>query len=90
MKSFTTKIAFDPSLFVDIRKRLGAWEFDNFNKLIIEKAEHIKPHRSRIKVESSGTDKNDDELAQSEHPNKGTQGIFEHQQKETKKKESHP
>jgi len=72
MKSFTTKAAFHPSLFVDIRKRLGADEFDSFNKLVIEKAEQLKPHRSRIKVESSETDKNDDKLAQGEHPNKGT------------------
>ena len=72
MKSFTTKAAFDPSLFVDIRKRLGADEFDNFNKLVIEKAEQLKPRRTRIKVKSSGTDKNDDEPTQGDIPNKGT------------------
>ena len=72
MKSFTTKAAFDPSLFVDIRKRLGADEFDNFNKLVIEKAEQLKPRRTRIKVKNSGTDKNDDEPTQGDLPNKGT------------------
>ena len=48
-KSFTTKRAFDPSLFVDIRKRLGGEEFDKFNQLVIEKAEELKPHQARIK-----------------------------------------
>ncbi len=42
-KSFTTKKAFDPSLFVDIRKRPGAEEFSKFNQLVIEKSERIKP-----------------------------------------------
>lgn len=49
LKSFTTKKVFDPSLFVDIRKRLGGKEFDAFNKLVIEKSEQIKPHQARIK-----------------------------------------
>ncbi len=48
-KSFTTKKAFDPSLFVDIRKRLGGEEFDKFNQLVIEKAEELKLHQARIK-----------------------------------------
>ena len=62
-KSFTTKKAFDASLFVDIRKRLGGKEFDRFNKLVIEKSEQIKPPQSRIKS------KNDDD---SSKPNRGT------------------
>jgi len=44
-KSFTTKRAFDPSLFVDIRKGLRGEEFDKFNQLVIEKAEELKPLR---------------------------------------------
>ena len=72
MKSFITKSAFHPSLFVDIRKRLGADEFDNFNKLVIEKAEQLKPIRKRIKGKNSGTDKNDNEPTQEDIPNKGT------------------
>jgi IS5 family transposase len=63
-KSFTTKKAFDSSLFVDIRKRLGGKEFDSFNKLVIEKAEQIKPPQSRIKS------KNDN--GTSPKPNRGT------------------
>ena len=72
MKSFTTKAAFDPSLFVDIRKRLGADEFDNFNKLVIEQAEQLQSRRTRIKIKRSGTDKNNDEPTQGDLPNKGT------------------
>lgn len=68
-KSFTTRRAFDPSLFVDIRKRLGGEEFDSFNKLVIEKAEQLKPHQSRIK--SKYTDKSDDDETSSK-PNQGT------------------
>ena len=49
LKSFTTKPLFDPSLFIEIRKRLGGKEFDIFNKLIIEKSEQIKPHQAIIK-----------------------------------------
>lgn len=49
LKIFTIKKVFDPSLFVDIRKRLGSKEFDAFNSLVIEKSEQIKPHQARIK-----------------------------------------
>jgi len=72
LKSFTNKPAFHPSLFVDIRKRLGAKEFDSFNKLVIEKAEQLKPPRSRIKVKQSRNDKKDDESVGGALPNKGT------------------
>lgn len=52
LKRFTTKGVFDPSLFVDIRKRLGGEEFDKFNQLVIDKSESIKPHQARIKRKS--------------------------------------
>ncbi len=72
LKSFTTKTAFDPSLFVDIRKRLGGNEFDSFNKLVIEKAEQLKPQQSRIKGKSSKGDKKGVETTHVDKPNKGT------------------
>ena len=50
MKEFSTERPFDPSLFVDIRKRLGGEEFDKFNCILIENSEEIKPHQSRIKT----------------------------------------
>ena len=49
LKEFTIKALFDPSLFVDIRKRLGGSEFEKFNKFVISKSEQIKPHQARIK-----------------------------------------
>ncbi len=48
LKQFTTKKVFDPSLFVDIRKRLGGEAFDAFNTIIINKSEQLKPHQARI------------------------------------------
>jgi len=57
LAGFTTKPVFDPSLFVDIRKRLGNEEFDKFNQLVIDKSEGLKPHPSRIKKTISDKDK---------------------------------
>ena len=58
LKEFTWDRVFDPSLFVDIRKRLGGKEFDAFNKLVIEKAEQIKPHQARIQKGAGKRNKN--------------------------------
>ena len=49
LRCFTTNRVFDPSLFVDINKRMGGEEFDKFNCIVIEVSESIKPHQSRIK-----------------------------------------
>jgi len=70
MKEFSIKQPFDPSLFVDIRKRLGGKEFDRFNCILIEKSENMKPHQSRVK-----TQKNDNKTDDSEPKNKGTLKI---------------
>ena len=48
LQSLQMKLPFDASLFVDIRKRLGSEEFDQFNDLVIRKYESIKPKRKRI------------------------------------------
>jgi len=71
-KSFTIRKAFDPSLFVDIRKRLGGEEFDSFNKAVIERAEQLKPHQSRIKRKDRDTDKEENGEELSSKPNRGT------------------
>lgn len=55
LPEFTMKRVFDPSLFVDIRKRMGGLEFDKLNQYVIEQSESIKPHQARIK--KSGSDK---------------------------------
>jgi len=60
LEGFTTKAVFDPSLFVDIRKRLGGKEFEEFNRYIIEEAEQRKPHQARIKRKSQAEDKDGD------------------------------
>lgn len=65
LKSFTTQPVFDPSLFVDIRKRMGGDEFDAFNEIVIGASENLKPHQSRIKRKGEGND-------QGESKNKGT------------------
>lgn len=77
LKEFTWDRVFDPSLFVDIRKRLGGKEFDTFNKLVIEKAEQIKPHQARIKRGAGKKDKdsNNDPQSQKGISNKGTLKI---------------
>jgi hypothetical protein len=72
LKSFTTKAVFDPSLFVDIRKRLGGEEFDKFNKLVIDKSENIKPHQARIKRKPRSDKSDKQEEDQSSHSNRGT------------------
>lgn len=68
LKEFTIAPVFDPSLFVDIRKRLGKREFDKFNQAVILRSEELKPKQSKIKTKSNEkrADKNE------ETKNKGT------------------
>jgi len=72
--SFNSKRPFDPSLFVDIRKRLGNKEFDEFNKIVIESAEGLKPKRSRImppKGSAIGNTEGQLPIEKKQLPNKG-------------------
>jgi hypothetical protein len=71
LKSFTTEPVFDPSLFVDIRKRLGGKEFGRFNQLVIDKSEEIKPHQARIKRKRKSDSQQDDDK-DTGAPNRGT------------------
>lgn len=48
-KSFRTGRPFDPSLLVDIRKRMGAEKFDAFNDAIISRTEKLRPAKKRIR-----------------------------------------
>ncbi|MFH1120126.1 MAG: IS5 family transposase [Bacteroidota bacterium] len=76
LKAFTKKAVFDPSLFVDIRKRLGFEQFDAFNRLVIEKSEQLKPHQSRIKRKAKDKDSTDDNISPSSgSDNRGTLKI---------------
>jgi hypothetical protein len=72
LKSLTTKKVFDPSLFVDIRKRLGGSEFDAFNKLVIDRSEQIKPPQARVKRKPKSKDRTDDGPGASGNTNRGT------------------
>ena len=56
LRSMQTKLLFDASLFVDIRKRMGAERFDQFNEIIIRRSESLKPKRKRIIKRSSADD----------------------------------
>jgi hypothetical protein len=69
--SFQTKLPFHPTVFVDIRKRMGASSFDAWNALIIEKADELKPKKNKAMSKS-----NDDFSANSKQvENKGTLKI---------------
>jgi len=77
LPEFTHKPAFDPSLFVDIRKRLGGSEFDEFNKLVISKFEAVKSQainkkKSSKKKKSSSDDHHKDSDSENQTQNKGT------------------
>ena len=67
LKSMQTKLPFDASLFVDIRKRVGAESFDQFNEIVINRYERLKPKRKRIIKETTADDhdKKDDPGGQS-------------------------
>ena len=54
LKGFQNEPPFDASLFVDIRKRMGADKFDEFNETVIRKAESLKPKRKMIMKDPSG------------------------------------
>jgi IS5 family transposase len=47
LTAFQAKEPFHPTVFVDIRKRMDANSFDAWNALIIEKAEYLKPKKTR-------------------------------------------
>lgn len=72
LPSLTTEKVFDPSLFVDIRKRMGAGEFDAFNQLVIEKAEKLKPLRAKIKRAQKSKSKDDEDQMGNTGKNRGT------------------
>ena len=73
LSAFTHDPVFDASLFVDIRKRMGHIEFDQLNRIIIEKSEKIKPHQARIK--RSKKQDEDDEENKKASSNKGTMKV---------------
>jgi len=69
LTSFQTQEPFHPTVFVDIRKRMGSNNFDLWNALIIQKADDLKPAKKKIISKDDGND--DDDLPE----NKGTLKI---------------
>lgn len=58
LKSFQTQRPFHPTVFVDIRKRMGPDSFDSWNVLIMEKADRIRPKKQKMidKVDNKDND----------------------------------
>ena len=56
LSSFKTKAPFHPTVFVDIRKRMGAHDFDAWNTLIIESADGLKPKKKQTISKDTGQD----------------------------------
>lgn len=70
LQSFQTQEPFHPTVFVDIRKRMGGNDFDSWNALIIKKADELKPKKKKM-IRNDDTDDN-----QTNPPkNKGTLKI---------------
>lgn len=66
LTSFQTQDPFHPTVFVDIRKRMGSNDFDLWNALIIQKADDLKPAKKKMVSKDD-----DDDLPE----NKGTLKI---------------
>jgi hypothetical protein len=79
LRSMQTELPFDASLFVDIRKRMGAKRFDEFNEIVIKRSEKLKPKRQRI-IKGEKDDHNQKGKA-------GGQGTTSSQTKEKQKKD---
>jgi len=73
LTSFQTKEPFHPTVFVDIRKRMGASNFDAWNTLIIERAEGLRPKKKRTVGKDSDDDSSDGKTGVPK--NKGTLKI---------------
>ena len=71
LTSFQTQEPFHPTVFVDIRKRMGSSDFDLWNALIIKKADDLKPTKNKMIRDN---DDNDGD-AKGFQKNKGTLKI---------------
>lgn len=70
LTSFQTQAPFHPTVFVDIRKRMGSSDFDLWNALIIQKTDDLKPTKKKMI-----TPKDDDNNQKGLPTNKGTLKI---------------
>lgn len=77
LKSFQTAPPFHPTVFVDIRKRMGASQFDSWNTLIIEKADALKPKaKQTILKKKNHQDKEDNNEGSNLTATKSHKGKF--------------
>lgn len=53
--SFSNKVPFDASVFVDIRKRMGQDSFEAFNDQVIQQVERIKSKKKRVRRAAAGS-----------------------------------
>jgi len=56
LKEFTTEPVFDPSLFVEIRKRIGKEAFDQMNEMLIKSVTEKKGKASGKKKDKEADD----------------------------------
>ena len=83
LTSFQVTAPFHPTVFVDIRKRMGATSFDKWNEKIIEKADSIQPKKKQNISKNSSTENMPSNTTkdkpssqeQPDIPNKGTLKI---------------
>ena len=54
LKSFQRKRPFHPTVFVDIRKRMGADRFDKWNELVIERAKDLRSKGKKKRSDDKG------------------------------------
>ena len=76
LSSFQTEVPFHPTVFVDIRKRMGALSFDKWNEIIIEKSDELKPEKRRMITKGDSSEEPiDKDTTGEKKPNKGTLKI---------------
>ena len=77
LSSFQTEKPFHPTVFVDIRKRMGAASFDKWNEIIIEKADELKPKKGNAITKNRRDNINNDSPEKQEEKikNKGALKI---------------
>ncbi len=76
LSSFQTEVPFHPTVFVDIRKRMGAVPFDKWNEIIIKKSDELKPEKKRaITKDDTLKEPIDKDTTGKKKSNKGTLKI---------------
>lgn len=76
LSSFQTEVPFHPTVFVDIRKRMGALSFDKWNEIIIEKSDELKPEKKKMITKGNSSEEPiDKDTTTKKKSNKGTLKI---------------